>query len=59
MLLGVAAAWILSLTGWAASVSWLTVLVAVGFSGAVGTFFGWTPARRAAGLDVIDALRHQ
>ena len=58
-LLGAAGAELLGLvTGWAVAISVPTVLVAVGFSAVVGIFFGWTPARRAAQLDVIDALRH-
>jgi len=44
-------------TGWATVVTPATLLLALGFSGAVGVFFGWYPARRAASLDVIDALR--
>ena len=47
------------LTGWATAVTPGTLVVAIGFSAAVGVFFGWFPARRAAELDVIDALRHQ
>jgi putative ABC transport system permease protein len=35
------------------------VLVAVGFSGAVGIFSGLYPARKAAGLNPINALRHE
>jgi putative ABC transport system permease protein len=45
--------------GWATEVSMLTVFVAIGFSAAVGIFFGYYPARKAAGLNPIDALRYE
>ena len=46
-------------TGWNAVMEPWSVLLAVGFAGLVGVFFGYYPARRAARLQPIVALRHE
>ncbi len=46
-------------TGWSLSVTTGSVILAVGFSVAVGLIFGIWPARKASLLDPIEALRHE
>ena len=58
--LGIAAAiGVGNFAGWRTELSVNSVVLAVGFAGAIGIFFGFYPARKAAGLQPIEALRYE
>jgi len=60
IVLGVGGSWTIgAFAGWATRLSPQSIVLAVGFSAAIGIFFGFYPARKASRLLPIEALRYE
>ncbi|MCB2211261.1 ABC transporter permease [bacterium] len=60
VIVGILMAWgITKFAGWNTAIGPLAVVLAFGVSATVGIIFGWWPAKKAAHLDVINAIRHE
>lgn len=60
ILVGVIASWIVNLTAhWPVSIQTYSVVLSFAVCTVTGIFFGWYPAKRAANLDPIEAIRYE
>ena len=60
IIFGVSISYIVKLaTGYAISVSTFSIILAFAVCTIIGVFFGWYPAKKAANLDPIEAIRYE
>ncbi len=59
VIFGVAASKIVNLFGWATSVQVSSIILSFAVCTITGIFFGWYPAKKAAQLNPIDAIRYE
>lgn len=59
VLLGLGTTFVISLIGWPVSITFYSLILSFAVCAVTGIFFGWYPAKNAAALDPITALRYE